>query len=134
MLPPKSPHIPLESIFHADSEKHHNPYLKMKPIKVTGGGCSKNDVIADVSKNSKTTQTNSFLCTIFTQLDRTIECFCQKVQNMGQKKLTFNNFDKYDKRKICLSQIYKPYGLFYTATHFDGVKFFLSLSGVIRLA
>ena len=48
-------YIPLESIFHTDSEKHHNPYQKMKPIKVTGGGCSKDDVIADVSKNYKTT-------------------------------------------------------------------------------
>ena len=50
----------MESIYHADSEKHHSAYLKMNAIKVAGDGCWKNDVIADVSKNSKTTQTNSF--------------------------------------------------------------------------
>ena len=42
-------YIPLESIFHADSEKHHNLYLKMKQLKVIAVRCLKNDVIADVS-------------------------------------------------------------------------------------
>ena len=47
---------------------HHNPYLKIKPIKVLRGGCQKNDVIADVTKNSTTTQTNSFLWNLIEDL------------------------------------------------------------------
>ena len=54
-------YIPLESIFYALSEKYYNIYLKIKPIKDIEESCLKNDVIADVSKNSRTTQKYLFL-------------------------------------------------------------------------
>ena len=38
-----------------------------------------------------------------------------KSAKYGIERVNFNNFDKWDKRKICLSQIYKHYGLFYAS-------------------
>ena len=57
--------------------------------------------------------------------------FLPKSAKYGIERVNFNNFDKCDKRKICLSQ-FTNLMVFFTPAHFNGVEIFLSLSSVVR--